>query len=117
MNNQEEFNRDVKLYSSYLNALLARMHSISSHQFNALKGRFIRIKNYLVPLVKARHYSISSSQRVHKKSIHLLIILVGWTTKSEEKRYGHATEYLSLARIGEYITVAIKPSIMKIPTL
>ena len=70
----------------------------------------------LVPLIKARHYSISSSQRVHKKSIHLLIVLVGWTTKSGEKRYGHATEYLSLARIGEYITVAIKPSIMKLPS-
>ena len=41
---------------------------------------------------------------------------MGWTTKSGEKRYGHATEYLSLARIGEYITVAIKPSIMKLPS-
>ncbi|KAI8904785.1 hypothetical protein EDD86DRAFT_212778 [Gorgonomyces haynaldii] len=68
-----------------------------------------------IPEIKPRHYSISSSQRVHPNAVHLLVVLVDWTTKSGEKRYGQATRFLSQAKIGQYVTVTVKPSVMKLP--
>jgi sulfite reductase (NADPH) flavoprotein alpha-component len=68
-----------------------------------------------VPVIKPRLYSISSSQRVHENSIHLLVVLVDWKGSAGVMRYGHATRFLMNAKLGEYLTVSIKPSVMKLP--
>jgi sulfite reductase (NADPH) flavoprotein alpha-component len=68
-----------------------------------------------IPETKPRLYSISSSQRVHPNSIHLLIVLVDWKTKMGKLRYGQATRFLVNAKIGDGLTVSIKPSVMKLP--
>ncbi|TPX60150.1 hypothetical protein PhCBS80983_g02026 [Powellomyces hirtus] len=70
----------------------------------------------LIPAIKPRHYSISSAQSMHPDSVHLLVVLVDWTTKkSNASRFGHCTRYLLNAPIGTQITVTVKPSVMKLP--
>ncbi|KAJ3139930.1 hypothetical protein HDU90_008830 [Geranomyces variabilis] len=69
----------------------------------------------LIPPIKPRHYSISSAQSMHPDSVHLLVVLVDWKTKTGASRYGQCTRYLLNARIGQTITVTIKPSVMKLP--
>ncbi|KAI9098727.1 hypothetical protein DFS34DRAFT_714173 [Phlyctochytrium arcticum] len=69
----------------------------------------------LIPHIKPRHYSISSAQSVHPNSVHLLVVLVDWKTKTGKSRYGHCTRYLANAAIGQTLTVTIKPSVMKLP--
>jgi len=69
----------------------------------------------LIPNIKPRLYSISSSQRAHPNSIHLLIVLVDWETKDGRKRFGQATRYLIDSKIGDALTVSLKSSVMKLP--
>ena len=68
-----------------------------------------------IPFIKPRHYSIASSQRVHPNSVHLLVVLVEWTTNSGKQRYGQATRFLVNAKVGASLTVSVKPSVMKLP--
>ncbi|KAJ3024174.1 hypothetical protein HKX48_005577 [Thoreauomyces humboldtii] len=69
----------------------------------------------LIPAIKPRHYSISSAQSMHPDSVHLLVVLVDWKTKSGSDRYGQCTRYLLSTRVGDTITVTLKPSVMKLP--
>lgn len=69
----------------------------------------------LVPYVKARHYSIASSQRMHPNSVHLLVVLVGWKNPDGEQRYGQCTNYLVNLKPGTDVTVDIMPSVLKLP--
>ncbi|KNC98476.1 siroheme synthase domain-containing protein [Spizellomyces punctatus DAOM BR117] len=69
----------------------------------------------LIPAIKPRHYSISSAQSMHPDSVHLLVVLVDWRTKSGKERFGQCTRYLVDAAIGQTLTVTIKPSVMKLP--
>ena len=69
-----------------------------------------------IPEIKPRHYSISSSQRVHPDSVHLLVVLVDWTDAHGNKRFGQASKYLMDAKVGEKVIVTVKPSVMKLPT-
>jgi len=70
----------------------------------------------LIPAIKPRHYSIASSMKMHPNSVHLLIVLVDWTTpKSNKKRFGQCTRYLSQLQPGAQLTVSVKPSVMKLP--
>ena len=68
-----------------------------------------------IPPIKPRHYSISSSQRVHPNSVHLLVVLVDWVNEAGTKRFGQASKYLMDAVIGEKIAVTVKPSVMRLP--
>ncbi|KAJ3306497.1 hypothetical protein HDV03_005107 [Kappamyces sp. JEL0829] len=68
-----------------------------------------------IPAIKPRLYSISSSQRAHPNSIHLLIVVVDWVAKDGVQRYGQATSYLVNSKIGDLVTVTLKPSVMKLP--
>ncbi|KAI8058646.1 uncharacterized protein B0P05DRAFT_478629 [Gilbertella persicaria] len=70
----------------------------------------------IVSPIKPRHYSIASSQKMHKNSVHLLIVAVDWEINGK-KRYGQCTRYLSNLRVGDNVTVSIKPSVMKLPPL
>ncbi|KAI8379991.1 hypothetical protein EDC96DRAFT_492573 [Choanephora cucurbitarum] len=70
----------------------------------------------IVSPIKPRHYSIASSQKMHKNSVHLLIVAVDWEVNGK-KRYGQCTRYLSNLRVGDNVTVSIKPSVMKLPPL
>lgn len=69
-----------------------------------------------IPPIKPRLYSISSSQKAHPNSVHLLIVLVEWKKNTGEVRYGHASNHLVNLKAGDRLTVSIKPSVMKLPS-
>ncbi|KAF5333072.1 hypothetical protein D9611_002375 [Ephemerocybe angulata] len=69
----------------------------------------------LVGDIKPRHYSIASSQSVVGDRVDLLVVTVDWVTPTGSPRYGQCTRYLSGLKIGQKVTVSIKPSVMKLP--
>ncbi|KAI0650182.1 assimilatory sulfite reductase [Trametes meyenii] len=69
----------------------------------------------LVGDIKPRHYSIASSQAVVGDRVDLLVVSVDWVTPSGSPRYGQCTRYLAGLKIGQKVTVSIKPSVMKLP--
>ncbi|KAI0693823.1 assimilatory sulfite reductase [Cytidiella melzeri] len=69
----------------------------------------------LVGDIKPRHYSIASSQVVVGDRVDLLVVSVDWLTPSGSPRYGQCTRYLASLKIGQKVTVSIKPSVMKLP--
>ncbi|GAA5804598.1 hypothetical protein HPULCUR_010100 [Helicostylum pulchrum] len=71
----------------------------------------------LISPIKPRHYSIASSQRMFNNSVHLLIVAVEWNNAAGKQRYGQCTRYLTNLRVGDNVTVSIKPSVMKLPPL
>lgn len=70
----------------------------------------------IVPVIKRREYSISSSQKKHNDSVHLLVVVVGWKDGMGRDRYGQCSHYLSNLKVGEPLCVAVKTSVMKLPT-
>ncbi|KAI0347422.1 assimilatory sulfite reductase [Trametopsis cervina] len=69
----------------------------------------------LVGDIKPRHYSIASAQAVVGDRVDLLVVSVDWLTPSGSPRYGQCTRYLAGLKIGQKVTVSIKPSVMKLP--
>ncbi|KAF8665652.1 hypothetical protein AX16_000106 [Volvariella volvacea WC 439] len=69
----------------------------------------------LIGDIKPRHYSIASSQEVVGDRVDLLVVTVDWETPNGIKRYGQCTRYLADLKIGQKVTVSIKPSVMKLP--
>ncbi|EDQ92096.1 uncharacterized protein MONBRDRAFT_31219 [Monosiga brevicollis MX1] len=73
----------------------------------------------MVPPIKPRHYSISSSMKMCPNSVHLLVVLVDWVTPKGRQRYGQCTRYLAglnpEADGDIYLNVDIKPSAMHLP--
>ncbi|KAJ7507665.1 assimilatory sulfite reductase [Mycena galericulata] len=65
--------------------------------------------------IKPRHYSIASAQSVVGDRVDLLVVTVEWITPSGSPRYGQCTRYLADLRVGQKVTVSIKPSVMKLP--
>ncbi|KAJ6599198.1 hypothetical protein DFH09DRAFT_1303722 [Mycena vulgaris] len=65
--------------------------------------------------IKPRHYSIASAQSVVGNRVDLLVVTVEWATPSGSPRYGQCTRYLAGLRVGQKVTVSIKPSVMKLP--
>ncbi|KAJ6629126.1 hypothetical protein B0H10DRAFT_25062 [Mycena sp. CBHHK59/15] len=65
--------------------------------------------------IKPRHYSIASAQSVVGNRVDLLVVTVEWVTPSGSPRYGQCTRYLAGLRVGQQVTVSIKPSVMKLP--
>ncbi|KIJ20125.1 hypothetical protein PAXINDRAFT_67312 [Paxillus involutus ATCC 200175] len=64
---------------------------------------------------KPRHYSIASAQSVVGNRVDLLVVTVEWVAPSGKSRYGQCTRYLTGLKIGQKVTVSIKPSVMKLP--
>lgn len=71
----------------------------------------------LIPTLKRREYSISSSQKLHPEEVHLLIVVVEWQDKRQRRRFGQCSKYLSDLAIGSELVVSVKPSVMKLPPL
>jgi len=72
----------------------------------------------MVPPIKPRHYSISSSMKACPNSVHLLVVLVDWKTPKGRSRYGQCTRYMSTldpSKGDVYMSVDIKPSMMHLP--
>ncbi|KAG2013484.1 assimilatory sulfite reductase [Coprinopsis cinerea AmutBmut pab1-1] len=69
----------------------------------------------LIGDIAPRHYSIASSQAVVGDRVDLLVVTVDWTTPEGATRYGQCTRYLAGLKIGQKVTVSIKPSVMKLP--
>ncbi|KAF8211251.1 hypothetical protein K438DRAFT_1569020 [Mycena galopus ATCC 62051] len=65
--------------------------------------------------IKPRHYSIASAQSVVGNRVDLLVVTVEWVTPSGSPRYGQCTRYLAGLKVGQKVTVSIKPSVMKLP--
>ena len=82
--------------------------------------------------IKPRHYSIASAQSAVGDRVDLLVVTVGWLTPSGNyffkckyilglmdfsgsPRFGQCTRYLAGLKIGQKVTVSIKPSVMKLP--
>ncbi|KAI0068915.1 assimilatory sulfite reductase [Artomyces pyxidatus] len=65
--------------------------------------------------IKPRHYSIASAQSVVGDRVDLLVVTVDWLTPSGTPRYGQCTRYLAGLKVGQKVTVSIKPSVMKLP--
>ncbi|KAG9128114.1 hypothetical protein FRC07_004730 [Ceratobasidium sp. 392] len=65
--------------------------------------------------IKPRHYSIASAQSAVGDRVDLLVVTVDWVTPSGSPRYGQCTRYLAELKIGQKVTVSIKPSVMKLP--
>lgn len=83
--------------------------------------------------IKPRHYSIASAQSAVGDRVDLLVVTVDWVTPSGEldhfqtkynvadsfelgsPRYGQCTRYLAGLKLGQKVTVSIKPSVMKLP--
>ncbi|KAJ8516358.1 hypothetical protein ONZ45_g6300 [Pleurotus djamor] len=75
----------------------------------------IEILCTLIGDIKPRHYSIASAQAVVGNRVDLLVVTVDWVTPNGTPRYGQCTRYLSDLKIGQKVTVSIKPSVMKLP--
>lgn len=88
----------------------------------------------LIGDIKPRHYSIASAQSVVGDRVDLLVVTVDWQTPSGEcafysfghnplmgfvgtPRYGQCTRYLAGLKIGQKVTVSIKPSVMKVRSI
>ncbi|KAF8517861.1 assimilatory sulfite reductase [Gautieria morchelliformis] len=69
----------------------------------------------LVGDISPRHYSIASSQAAVGDRVDLLVVTVDWVTPSGLPRYGQCTRYLADLKVGQQVTVSIKPSVMKLP--
>lgn len=67
--------------------------------------------------IHPRHYSISSAQKFVGDSVHLLVVTVEWNASTGKPRFGQCTRYLANLKIGQQVTVSIKPSVMKLPPL
>ncbi|KIJ56748.1 hypothetical protein M422DRAFT_218389 [Sphaerobolus stellatus SS14] len=69
----------------------------------------------LIGEIEPRHYSIASSQSVVGDRVDLLVVTVDWVTPSGSPRYGQCTKYLAGLKVGQKVTVSIKPSVMRLP--
>ncbi|KAG5219910.1 assimilatory sulfite reductase [Salix suchowensis] len=90
----------------------------------------IEILCTLIGDIKARHYSIASSQAVVGNRVDLLVVTVDWwlvlpfavsrpwilMNYEGAPRYGQCTRYLAGLKVGQKVTVSIKPSVMKVCT-
>ncbi|KAG2043008.1 hypothetical protein BDR03DRAFT_1059867 [Suillus americanus] len=65
--------------------------------------------------IKPRHYSIASAQSAVGNRVDLLVVTVEWTAPNGTPRYGQCTRYLAGLKVGQKVTVSIKPSVMKLP--
>lgn len=70
---------------------------------------------HMIPEIKPRHYSISSSMKVCPRSVHLLVVAVDWETPLGKKRTGQCTRYLNALRPGQSVTVDIQKSVLRLP--
>jgi sulfite reductase (NADPH) flavoprotein alpha-component len=85
-------------------------------EFPSAHPAFADLVRIVGPL-KRREYSIASAQHVTPTSVALLIVTVEWHDTAGRERYGLATRYLNRLRAGDPVTVSVKPSVMKLPTL
>ena len=69
----------------------------------------------MIPEIKARHYSISSSMKVCPRSVHLLVVAVDWETPLGRRRSGQCTRYLKNLKVGEVVSVDIQQSVLRLP--
>ena len=73
----------------------------------------------MIPPIMPRHYSISSSMKMHPNAVHLLVVAVEWETPKGRKRVGQCTRYLAdldPTKDGDiFVGVDIAKSVMKLP--
>ncbi|KAG2200361.1 hypothetical protein INT47_002275 [Mucor saturninus] len=85
-------------------------------EFTSAKPSVEALASIIAP-IKPRHYSIASSQKMFNNSVHLLIVAVEWKNANGKARFGQCTRYMTSLKVGDNVTVSIKPSVMKLPPL
>ncbi len=85
------------------------------HEFSSARPSLEELA-HIVPTIKPRAYSISSSMKMHPDSVHLLVVLVSWPGKDGKERFGQCTRYLNSLKPGAKLVVSRTPSVMKLPT-
>lgn len=85
-------------------------------EFTSAKPSVEALAQTVAP-IKPRHYSIASSQKMFNNSVHLLIVAVEWNNAAGKPRFGQCTRYMTSLKVGDNVTVSIKPSVMKLPPL
>ncbi|KAI3387511.1 hypothetical protein SNEBB_003083 [Seison nebaliae] len=68
-----------------------------------------------LPRLQCRYYSISSSSKKFRESVHLTAICVEYQTKSERTNFGVCTSYLNRLKEGDHIPIYIRRSKFKLP--
>ena len=82
-------------------------------------GSVLMPLNYLidlVPLMKARRFSISSSPLVHQKQVHLTVAIVEYKTRLKSPRKGVCTEWMAGLKPGDKIHGIIQEGLIKMDT-
>ena len=105
---KEKLEEFYKESPSYLDALKA---------FKSVKIDVAHLLE-MIPVIKARLYSIASSPNYQTKQLHLCVVEVDWKTPSGVLKHGLCTSYLNSIDLSEgpaQVGVAIRSSAMKIP--
>ncbi|KAG2438015.1 hypothetical protein HXX76_005629 [Chlamydomonas incerta] len=80
-------------------------------EFPALAGRLpVEVFLQLVPVVKPRHYSISSSAAHHPGQLHLTISRLAYKLASGETRLGFCSSFLASRAPGDRVSVKVLPT-------
>eukprot|EP00933_Yihiella_yeosuensis_P073880 TRINITY_DN8266_c1_g3_i1.p1 TRINITY_DN8266_c1_g3~~TRINITY_DN8266_c1_g3_i1.p1 ORF type:complete len:1881 (-),score=449.35 TRINITY_DN8266_c1_g3_i1:199-5841(-) len=70
----------------------------------------------MIPVLKARSYSIASSPNMHPDMIQLCVVMVDWKVESTgEYRIGEATGYLRKLQPGAQVMCAVRQSAIVLP--
>ncbi|KXZ51520.1 hypothetical protein GPECTOR_12g483 [Gonium pectorale] len=80
-------------------------------EFPVLAGRVPpEVFFQLVPVIKSRHYSISSSSAQHPGQLHLTISRLAYTLPSGERRAGFCSAFLASRKPGDRVGVKVLPT-------
>ncbi|KXZ51504.1 hypothetical protein GPECTOR_12g467 [Gonium pectorale] len=80
-------------------------------EFPVLAGRVpAEVFFQLVPVIKSRHYSISSSSAQHPGQLHLTVSRLAYTLPSGERRAGFCSAFLASRKPGDRVGVKVLPT-------
>ncbi|KAF7318067.1 NAD(P)H-dependent diflavin oxidoreductase 1 [Mycena chlorophos] len=68
------------------------------------------------PPLRARHFSIASSVKVHPRQVHLCVAVVKYRTKLKVPRQGICSTFLARLKPGDRVELTVQPGTMKLPT-
>ncbi|KAJ3415526.1 NADPH-dependent diflavin oxidoreductase 1 [Chytridiales sp. JEL 0842] len=69
----------------------------------------------LIPIIRPRSYSISSSPNVHANEIHITVAIVEYRTKLKKPRKGICSSYISTLSPGDRVAFSLQRGTLKLP--
>ncbi|KAG2450636.1 hypothetical protein HYH02_004476 [Chlamydomonas schloesseri] len=105
-----EYARSYSAYQAWAASACVRWCDVWK-EFPALAGRLpVEVFLQLVPVIKPRHYSISSSAAHHPGQLHLTISRLAYKLPSGETRVGFCSSFLASRREGDRVSVKVLPT-------